>query len=529
MSSSKEKIAVAGSERSLLPGSIPAGEPDQKERIEITILLRRSSSKEILDRVEQNIYRPPKDRLHITREEFNSRFGASLDDIAKIKAFASKHGFDVVRVDVPQCTVVLSGTIASLCSAFDVRLALYKHQDGTYRGRTGPVHIPSELFSIIQGVFGLDNRPQAKPHFRRRKDNGLGSSAGQVSYEPTQLANIYDFPVGLDGSGQCIGIIELGGGYSESDLKSYFAKIGLSAPKVSAVSVDGASNSPAGSPDGPDGEVMLDIEVAGSIAPQASIAVYFAPNTDAGFLDAINAAVHDNVNKPSVLSISWGAAESNWTSQALSAFNQAFQNAAALGITVCAAAGDNGSSDGVGDGLAHVDFPASSPYVLGCGGTRVNSSNNKIVSETVWNDLPNGGATGGGISDFFDLPSWQSGAKIPPSSNPGGRKGRGVPDVAGDADPVTGYDVLVDGESAVIGGTSAVAPLYAGLIAVMNQSIGRPIGYLNPLLYTKVSGSVFADITSGNNGSYKASTGWDACTGLGRADGAKLLNALKAS
>ncbi|MGI0088207.1 MAG: S53 family peptidase, partial [Nitrosotalea sp.] len=331
------------------------------------------------------------------------------------------------------------------------------------------------------------------------------------------------------GSGQCIGIIELGGGYSESDLKSYFAKIGLSAPKVSAVSVDGASNSPAGSPDGPDGEVMLDIEVAGSIAPQASIAVYFAPNTDAGFLDAINAAVHDNVNKPSVLSISWGAAESNWTSQALSAFNQAFQNAAALGITVCAAAGDNGSSDGVGDGLAHVDFPASSPYVLGCGGTRVNSSNNKIVSETVWNDLPNGGATGGGISDFFDLPSWQSGAKIPPSSNPGGRKGRGVPDVAGDADPVTGYDVLVDGESAVIGGTSAVAPLYAGLIAVMNQSIGRPIGYLNPLLYTKVSGSVFADITSGNNGSYKASTGWDACTGLGRADGAKLLNALKAS
>ena len=159
----------------------------------------------------------------------------------------------------------------------------------------------------------------------------------------------------------------------------------------------------------------------------------------------------------------------------------------------------------------------------------MNSSHGKIVNEVVWNDLPFGGATGGGISDVFDPPVWQSGANVPPSSNPGGHKGRGVPDVAGDADPVTGYDVLVDGKNAVIGGTSAVAPLYAGLVAIINQGLGHQVGYLNPLLYTKVHSSIFADIIDGNNGSYKARKGWDACTGLGRIDGTKLFNALKAN
>ncbi|HJW18948.1 MAG TPA: S53 family peptidase, partial [Candidatus Nitrosotalea sp.] len=201
----------------------------------------------------------------------------------------------------------------------------------------------------------------------------------------------------------------------------------------------------------------------------------------------------------------------------------------ALGITICAAVGDNGSSDAVEDGLAHVDFPASSPYVLACGGTRVESSDNKIVAESVWNDLPNGGATGGGISDTFDLPVWQSRAQVPPSVNSGGRIGRGVPDVAGNADPATGYNVLVDGEETIIGGTSAVAPLYAGLVALVNQGTGHKAGYLNPLFYKKIPSPIFSDIVSGNNGSYKAGPNWDACTGLGRIDGAKLLDALKTS
>jgi kumamolisin len=280
---------------------------------------------------------------------------------------------------------------------------------------------------------------------------------------------------------------------------------------------------------------MLDIEVAGAVAPGAKIVVYFAPNTDAGFLDAVNTAIHDTLNKPSAVSISWGGAESGWTNQAMQAMNNAFQDAAALGVTICCASGDSGSTDGVDDGLLHVDFPASSPYALGCGGTRLEGSGSTITNEVVWNEGVGGGATGGGISDVFDLPNWQANANIPPSANPGGRIGRGVPDVAGDADPVTGYQVLVDGDQFTIGGTSAVAPLWAGLIALVNQKLGHSVGYLNPGIYGLPPSSVsvaFHDIITGNNditgnnGPYPARPGWDACTGWGSPDGVKLLSAL---
>jgi kumamolisin len=274
---------------------------------------------------------------------------------------------------------------------------------------------------------------------------------------------------------------------------------------------------------------MLDIEVAAAIAPNANIAVYFAPNTSSGFLDAITTALHDTQNKPSVLSISWGGAEATWTAQAMQQFDAAFQTAAALGVSVCVAAGDSGSSDGETDKLAHVDFPASSPNVLACGGTTLEAAGGAIRSEVVWNDGPSS-ATGGGISDVFALPSYQSSAHVPPSANPGARIGRGIPDVAADADPDTGYQVRVDGENLVIGGTSAVAPLWAGLITLCNQKLGTPVGFLNPLLYGSLAGQgVCRDITSGNNGAYSAGAGWDACTGWGSPQGAAILQALEGS
>jgi kumamolisin len=198
----------------------------------------------------------------------------------------------------------------------------------------------------------------------------------------------------------------------------------------------------------------------------------------------------------------------------------------ALGITVTVASGDNGSSDGVDDGQAHVDFPASSPNVLACGGTRLNATATKISGEVVWNE-PGDGATGGGISDSFPLPAYQESAGVPPSANPSNNVGRGVPDVAADADPATGYSVRVNGEDTVIGGTSAVAPLWAGLVACLNQGLTKPAGFLNPTLNALPPGSgVFRDITSGNNGAYSAGPGWDACSGLGAVDGNKLLTAL---
>jgi kumamolisin len=297
---------------------------------------------------------------------------------------------------------------------------------------------------------------------------------------------------------------------------------------TTAISVDGALNRPTGDPGSADGEVALDIEVAGAVAPGARLAVYFAPNTDQGFLDAINAAIHDKVRKPSVISISWGSPEAEWTPQALNAFNAAFHDAALLGISVCVAAGDNGSSDGENDGGNHVDFPSSSPWVLACGGTKLAASGGKIQSEVVWNEGESGGATGGGVSSHFSKPAYQLAVNVPKPARTVNPTGRGVPDVAGDADPETGYIVIVDGEEGVIGGTSAVAPLWAGLIALLNGNIGKNLGWFHPQLYGMlIQHKALHDITSGNNGAYRAQVGWDACTGLGSPDGQAMLNLLQ--
>jgi kumamolisin len=221
------------------------------------------------------------------------------------------------------------------------------------------------------------------------------------------------------------------------------------------------------------------------------------------------------------MSISWGQSEDQWTAQARTALDDALLDAAALGVTVTAAAGDNGSSDGGGGTTKHADFPASSPHALACGGTSLHSKGTTISSETVWNDGAGGGATGGGVSDVFALPSWQKGVGVPAGAKSGGR---GVPDVAGNADPETGYQVLVDGKQAVYGGTSAVAPLWAALVARLAQSLGSPLGLLQPTLYPLHA--ALHDITSGNNGAYSAKKGWDACTGLGTPNGTALLAAL---
>ncbi|HWY86867.1 MAG TPA: S53 family peptidase, partial [Gemmataceae bacterium] len=447
---------------------------------------------------------------------------------AKVVAFAQAHGLVVVETSAARRSVFLSGTAADFGSAFGTAIEQHEVDGGTYRGRTGPLTVPADLVDVVEGVFGIDDRPVAKPHFQRRKPAaGMESHTTAGSFNPPELAKLYNFPAGLDGTGQCIAIIELGGGYRTVDIKAYFQKLGLPVPNVKTVRVDGGKNLPTTS-DGADGEVMLDIEVAAAVAPKAIIAVYFAPNTDKGFLDAITMAVHDTTNKPSVLSISWGSAEKNWTTQAMTSFDQALQTAAALGVTVCCASGDNGSKDGETDGKEHVDFPASSPFALGCGGTKLVGAGTSITNETVWNENPTNSATGGGVSDFFPVPAYQSATGVPPSANPpGNHAGRGVPDVAGDADPATGYLVRVDGQDFVIGGTSAVAPLWAGLIALMNQKLAHPVGFLNPLLYGSVAGTgSFRDIMSGNNGAYSSKPGWDACTGWGSPIGVKLLQAL---
>jgi kumamolisin len=537
MASTPNRVPIPGSERAALLGARAVGTPHPDERLEVTVEVRSRSAIRGLPAAEPLGALPPRERQYLSREAFAATYGADPNDLAKVEAFAHEHGLTVVEASVAKRSVKLSGTVADLSAAFGVYLATYEYPGGTYRGRVGPIHVPAELAAIILAVHGLDDRPQAKPHFRVLTETltagvspaaGRAPHAGSRAFTPLQIAQLYDFPTEVTGQGQCIAIIELGGGYRTRDLQAYFAQLGLPTPAIKAIAVDGGHNHPTGNPQGPDGEVMLDLEVAGAVAPGATLAVYFAPNTNRGFLDAIKAAIHDPQNQPSVISISWGGPESSWTAQSLQAYDQAFQEAALLGVMVCCAAGDDGSSDGVGDGQAHVDFPASSPYVLACGGTRLEGSTSSISAEVVWNEGALGGATGGGISDFFPVPTFQRTANVPPSVNPGGRAGRGVPDVAGDADPATGYQIRVDGRQLVFGGTSAVSPLWAGLIALINQHLGHPVGYLNPLLYSSqlATAGVFHDITTGDNGDYHARQGWDPCTGLGSPDGAKLMLAL---
>ncbi|MBV9679865.1 MAG: S8 family serine peptidase [Acidobacteriaceae bacterium] len=517
----KSRTTLPGSENVHRPGLQPSGTVKLDETVRVSVILRRKE--DIHPAV------PTGDAGHspLSHEEHENRHGADPSDIAVVEQFAHEAGLTVVEASALKRRVMLTGTAEQMQAAFGAELVCYKAEatGRTYRGRTGTLSIPTVLKNIVLSVLGLDTRPVAEPHFRQRP-----AAVATGSFTPSQVAALYSFPTGVTGKGQTIAIIELGGGYQSGDLNAYFQGLGLTTPSITAISVDGGKNTPGSAADG---EVLLDIEIAGAIANGASIAVYFAPNTDQGFVDAITDAVHDTKRNPSVISISWGGPEDNWSVQARNAMNSALQDAATLGVTVTVAAGDDGSTDGVGDGKLHVDFPASSPFALACGGTTLKGSGSTITSETVWNEIANQqGATGGGVSNFFPLPSYQSSAGVPKQGQTN-FAGRGVPDVAGNADPLTGYQVRVDGQDTVVGGTSAVAPLWAALVALMNQQLGKSVGFLNPKLYSS-SASTFQDITEGTNddsnlGHYQAQTGWDPCTGLGSPNGTALLSSLSPS
>jgi kumamolisin len=502
---------LQGSERQPMAGFRAAGAIPADDTVEVSVVLRPGG---------EAPEGAPSEAVGEARR-------ASDADIEAVAAYARERGLTVVEQHHHRRTVVLSGPASAMQAAFGVTLERYEGPGGAeHRGRIGALSVPQGLAGRVVAVLGLDDRPQARPFLRMRDERQSGHRhATPAGYSPVEVGQLYSFPESLDGTGVTVAIIELGGGYDEADLAKYFAEIGVPMPSITSVGVDGGGNRPRQHKD-IDAEVCLDIQVVGALAPGAKQVVYFAPNTDRGFFDAVAAAVFDPVNRPSLVSISWGGPERDWTRQAALAMDALFNDAAVHGVTVLAAAGDSGAPDGAGDGLLHATFPASSTYALGCGGTRLVASTGV---ETVWNDLANGsGATGGGVSDVFDLPAYQEHAGVPPSGNPGNRVGRGVPDVCGDADPVTGYHVRVDGVDTVIGGTSAVAPLWAALLARCIQGLGAPLGFVHPRLYSmSTSSGAFHDIMSGDNAGYNAGPGWDACTGLGSPDGAALLAALK--
>ncbi|HKM63431.1 MAG TPA: S53 family peptidase [Acidisphaera sp.] len=464
--------------------------------VELTVVLRPSRPLDLKARA----------RLPLLPAHYQATYGTSVNTLAAVLRYAAAFGLKASADGHPH-HVRITGRMGDALRAFPAEdIGVWQKDDRQFVARTGRLFLPRHLYADIVAVLGFDRRPVARPYAR------AAQARATAAWKPADLAEHYGFPVGLTGAGQTIGIIELGGGYDPAQIASYFAasKVARTGGLV-AVPVGAASNAPDGDPGGPDGEVQLDIEVAGSVAPAADLAVYFGGADTAGFLGVIAAAVNDATHKPSVISISWGSPESGYAIQDLNAFDQTFAQAAMLGITVCVASGDAGSSDGE-QGL-HVDFPASSPHVLACGGTRLP----RTGAEVAWGGRGDG-ASGGGYSRHFARPSWQAGNARPT---------RGVPDVAADADPATGYVISVDGERQVIGGTSAAAPLWAGLIALGNQSAGRRAGLVNPALYADPV--VCNDITSGTNGAYKAAVGWDPVTGLGSPKGEAVVAALSPS
>jgi len=521
------------SERHAVPNATILGPADANEVISVSVRVRRRQDAPPLPGMDHWASVPVAGRQYIAREEFAGTYGAHPDDMELVTAFATAAGIAVVESSVARRTVVLKGTVAQMSAAFGVSLSRYKTKDEEYRGREGFIHVPAVLADVVEGIFGLDNRRMA-----RRAGNG-----GAITpLNPVQVAKLYDFPTSANGSGQTIGLFEFGGGYIASDISTYFTTAtgigpGYTTPALTAIDVDGATNSPDGT--NSSAEVTLDISVAGAVAQGAKIAVYFAPFTEQGWVDIVTTAVQD-VSKmpagwpmPSVLSISWAWTEFEslgsvtWSQAAMDAVSQTFQEAAALGITVFVASGDNGSNCQIGDGKAHCYYPSSDPWITSCGGTTIENVSGSSFTEITWND---NGITGGGISEAFPLPAWQVGKGIPASVNPGGQIGRGIPDIAGYAN---GYNIVMNGvASDGWWGTSETAPLYAGLTAVINSAIGRPAGYLNPVLYG-LGSSVLVDIHDGGSNAvppapgYTAVTGWDACTGLGRVNGSALLTALQ--
>lgn len=434
------------------------------------------------------------------------------ESIKEIIVFCKKYNLLVLENDSHHLKV--DGTSINFSNALQITINKYQNDDDIYHASMDTIKIPIQFKDIIENILGLNTQKVAHPYFK--KLDTINTPRASTVFTPLQLATLYNFPTNLDGIGQKIGIIELGGGYVLSDITTYFSMLNLQyTPKITSVSVDGAINNP-NDGTGSNVEVILDIEIIAALVPNASIFVYFAPNTAQGFYDAINTAIN---NSCSIISISWGGPENSWSLSTLSVYNSLFQSASTKNVTILAASGDNGSSDGtIGN---NVDFPSSSPYILGCGGTNLKTLDNVTISqETVWNNNSISSATGGGISAVFAEPSYQFNVTYPLNNR------RGVPDVSGDADPNTGYVVYSarEGGTFIVGGTSAVSPLWSGLLGRINQSIGHPVGFLHPIIYSHPN--VCRDITQGNNGAYSAGPGWDPCTGNGSPNGQALLNLL---
>ena len=451
--------------------------------------------------------------------EFRDMFGATDADLDAVANFATAHSLTVEHRYRSGANLILTGTAGAFNSAFSISLNQVVTTDRTYHTYDGELVIPLELKDIVEQVLGLDTSV-VFTHCATPYDPNAVGSPSSVPLTPQQVATAYNFPAN-NGAGTCVAIIELAGGYTQQNLTSSFSRIGIT-PNPTVVNAYG-TNSPGSDSDF---ETMLDIYVIGGIVPKATIAMYFGNVYAPGFYNAVAAAVNDNIYSPKVISISWGGIESSGYMDDL------FISARLKGITVTVATGDFGSKASANTNVYTVQYPASSPYVLACGGTTLQlNPNGTIANEFVWNGGSQGSA--GGVSTLYSVPTWQTGltSKKYPTPTVATLTSRGIPDVAGNGDPYTGYEFYLGLSNTLsqYGGTSAVAPLYAALFARIVALGGHEVGFINSVLYANPQ--VFQDITVGNNAcpapqGYSATPGWDACTGLGSPNGQAILNLL---
>jgi kumamolisin len=519
---------------------------DVEETISVTIVVRSiSSSQKRQDLLKSSAF--PFSNPHLSAKDFIYFHGAKASDLELVKKFARANGFRILEASRAKRCVIVSGTMSQFSRAFQVGFTSHQHEGETYRSFQKQIQLPRSLDGVVDAIFGLENRTLMTHHAFSH------SHLAEHEIGPEEVMKAYSFPMNVNGEGQRIAIIELGGGFYHDDIQQYFKKLGTKQPEIQVVEIDGQRNDP-GSRDAIKKildsmnahpakatattaddkaeatkalwtiETTLDVELAGSFANGAKIIVYFASNNAQGKYHALTTALTNEKFPPTLISCSWGATEATLPEDFMHVFDQVLQDAAFRGVTVCFSSGDRGEDPGK-DGEPRAHFPASSPHVISCGGTHWMLS--AAQKEVVWSEkMPYGIVqSGGGVSKNFAAPDWQSSSGVEWKTK---MKGRGLPDVAGKADMASGYGMVVGGYSVAMGGTSSVAPLWTGLVARLNQELGENVGYLTPFLYQDCCGSAFHDVTEGNNGThFQAWPGWDACTGLGSPNGANLLSALK--
>jgi len=470
-------------------------------------------------------------------DEYVYQFGAVKDEVTLVLDWATSNGLIIEETNIDSATTKLSGTAEQFNNIFNISLQTVIENNREYITHIGNIIIPTNIDAVVDLILGLDNSMSFSHNAILETTTGPIDSNLISSPTPVDLASAYKFPRApgsdlVQGNGVCVAIIELGGGWTTQNLTSTFGRIGQPNPTVIDVSVDGGVND-GGADVNSSGEVMLDIYCVGAVVPAAKIAMYFAPNTYQGFIDTIITPTNDTVNNPSVISVSWGTTDTNWGSVNRNTFEAAFAAAVVKGITVFVAAGDYGVRALSGSATYTVQYPGTSPYVVCAGGTVISINNDySIASEIPWGTSGGSFAGGGGVSGIFGIPTWQTGfnSKLYPGGTVSALTGRGIPDVSAMA---TGYTFYYGAGNATgtFVGTSATAPLLAGMMARLNQLSERRIGFVNSDWYavrtTAFNDQITGDNHGGNAVGYMADTGWDAATGLGSPIGTELYKLYK--